>query len=207
MGYGFSHYSTDEPFPYEEICPHECEDIWRLIIRNIKDHKPKNVVVYLLWLMQVNKLFERLVREYFEQNGVQPYSKIILRGAVRARFESSHVVSSKPYEIRYGVVTKKKIWAGGCGAMVYRFVRNGRIVSVKFMFDILDICQKVCYKNDDFEFEIELPARSSEDRLSKDHHSEVDVFRSKREQEVQREIQWCYGIAARWIKQAKIDLF
>lgn len=202
MGSLFS--SNNEPFVL--ALSQGYAEIWQLIIQEINDPNPKNIVVYLLWLMQANKFLEGVVRKYFEQKEIKPFSKIILRGQNRVRFESFTSAKSKPYEIRYGVITKKKIWDEGCGTMVYRFVYNRRIVSVKFMFDSSNNFRKVCFGNDDYEFQIEISALSSETQLSRDA---VEVLQSNSYpvEDIQCEIQWCYGIVARWEKQAKIDLF
>lgn len=179
-----------------EPLPELYTEIWRLIIQNVEDPNPKNCVIYLLWIMQVNKVLEKIVREHFEKRYIKPSTTIcgICNGSLVGVFSSFKYDETR--EFHYGITTKcRSFIAFSYDTIKYRIVHNREIMVVKFMFDSKK-CKMVDFKCRRYAYRIELPGSIKCEQYD---WTGGDAC-------IRREVQWCFEFASKWAKRARRDM-
>lgn len=124
-------------------------DIWSVIIQKVAEPRTDTVIsedntVYLIWLMQVSRGFERLVKKYFEQMRIKPFEISApvepVVEQVRLRF-----VGITEHEIRYGIKVKRRNVECNVHKMGYSIVRDRKVTTLTFVFDMIAQCNKIFY--------------------------------------------------------------
>lgn len=171
--------------PYQdntEIPP----ELWHLIAHNIEDPDPKNVTVFLIWLMQVNKFFGRIISAFFEQRNIEPFKSTT--DSERMYYPPpTRLFRTITTETRYGVEIKKAIRQERYSTATYRFVHKSCVVSMVFLAGSNNKLSTIRYFRPEYDYEIELDCADIDKNMNpivaRRNCSRDDIYQYDRSQE------------------------
>lgn len=140
-------------------------ETWELVIDQIMDLDPTNRIVYIIWLMQVSKVFSTIVRGYFERRGVKPHS-FYPTGKLQNPF-GTHVLAEREY--RYGVEVHYLHRYFNLATVRYKIVHKRKAVELLFRFCADRVCNEFEYTRPEYCYRVDLEEGSPTEaqRISK----------------------------------------